>query len=431
MSKLQDKLAGQIPSLREAVKSLQKEHGSKVISTVTIEQAYGGMRGVKSLVCDTSEVPPDKGLIVRGTPIANLTDRLPEEVLWLLLTGELPNADELADLKADLNARAVVPDYVWAVLSAMPEDSHPMVMLNTAILVLQRESVFRQRYDAGLKKDEYWIPTLEDTLNIVAQVPAIAAGVYRQRFGKGPRLASNPALDWAADYAQMLGIPDPTGEFAQLMRLYMVLHCDHESGNVSAMATATVNSALSDLYYSLSAGLNGLAGPLHGLANQECLVWILETNKKFGGTPTNEQLKKYAEDTLASGRVVPGYGHAVLRITDPRFDAFLAFGKEHCPEDPVFLTVSRVFDTVPDELKQIQKIKDPWPNVDAGSGALLYHFGLTEFPYYTVLFAVSRALGVCSQAVMARALGLAITRPKSVTTRWLQNFVATVPPAGT
>ena len=424
MSKLQEKLAGQVPSARETVKKLQKDHGTKVISQVTVEQAYGGMRGVKSLVCDTSEVPPDKGLIVREMPVATLTERLPEEVLWLLLTGELPAADELADLQADLRGRAAVPDYVWAVLAAMPADSHPMVMLSTALLALERESVFRQRYDAGLKKDEYWIPTLEDTLNIVAKLPAIAAGIYRQRFAKGPRIASKASLDWAAGYAHMLGIPDPSGEFAQLMRLYMVLHCDHESGNVSAMTTATVNSALSDLYYSLSAGLNGLAGPLHGLANQECLAWILDTNKRFGGAPTHEELKKYAEDTLAAGRVVPGYGHAVLRITDPRFDAFLAFGKKHCPTDPVFQTVARVFETVPDVLKQVQKIKDPWPNVDAGSGSLLYHYGLTEFPYYTVLFSVSRALGVCSQAVMARALGLPITRPKSVTTKWIQAEVA-------
>ena len=98
--------------------------------------------------------------------------------------------------------------------------------------------------------------------------------------------------------------------------------------------------------------------------------------------------------------------------------------------DPVFQTVARVFDTVPDVLKQVQKIKDPWPNVDAGSGSLLYHYGLTEFPYYTVLFAVSRALGVCSQSVMARALGLAITRPKSVTTKWIQSAIVTAPPAG-
>ena len=178
----------------------------------------------------------------------------------------------------------------------------------------------------------------------------------------------------------MLGLVDPKGEFAKLMRLYLVLHSDHESGNVSAMTTATVNSALSDLDYSLSAGLSGLAGPLHGLANQECLAWVLETNKKFGGRPTQAQIRAYAQETLSAGRVIPGYGHAVLRITDPRFDAFLAFGKQHCADDPVFQTVANVFDTVPEILKTVQKIKDPWPNVDAGSGALLYHYGLTEFP---------------------------------------------------
>lgn len=424
MSKIHERLAQQIPGFRDTVKALQKEQGTKVISQVTVEQAYGGMRGVKSLVCDTSEVPPDKGLIIRCIPVAQLTEKLPEEILWLLLTGELPNKNELEDLQADLKKRSKVPDYVWAVMKAMPADSHPMVMFNTAILVMEKESVFRQRYDAGMKKDEYWNPTLEDALNIIAKLPAIAAGYYRMRFNKGERISSNPALDWAADYVHMLGLPDPKGEFAKLMRLYMVLHSDHESGNVSAMTTATVNSALSDLYYSLSAGLNGLAGPLHGLANQECLAWVLEVNKKFGGSPSHEVLKKFAEETLSSGRVIPGYGHAVLRITDPRFDAFLAFGKKYCAGDPVFDTVAKVFEVVPDILKQIQKIKDPWPNVDAGSGGLLYHYGLTEFPYYTVLFSVSRALGVCSQAVIARGLGLPITRPKSVTTKWIQAEVA-------
>lgn len=420
MSKIHTVLSNRIPAWRDEVKKIQKEHGAKVISQVTIEQAYGGMRGVKSLVCDTSEVPPDKGLIVRGRPIGEFTENTAEDIMWLLLTGDLPTKEETIDLQKELRSRAKVPEYVWAVMKAMPADSHPMVMLNTAILVMEKESVFRQRYDTGMKKDEYWTATLEDTLNLWGVLPGLAAGIYRMRFNKGERIASDPKLDWGADYAHMLGLPDPKGDFAKLIRLYMVLHCDHESGNVSAMTTATVSSALSDLYYSLSAGLNGLAGPLHGLANQECLAWILETNKKFNGSPTHEQLKKYAEDTLASGRVVPGYGHAVLRITDPRFDAFLAFGKKYCADDPVFQTVAKVFEVVPDILKTIQKIKDPWPNVDAGSGGLLYHYGLTEFAYYTVLFSVSRALGVCAQAVIARGEGLPITRPKSVTTKWIQ-----------
>ncbi len=423
MSLLFEKLSKKIPMWRDEIKALQKDYGDKVISEVTVAQAYGGMRGIKCLVCDTSEVPPDKGLIIRGIPVKDLKDKLPEEVLWLLLTAELPSNEELEEIKKELNARNKVPEYVWNVLKAMPKDSHPMVMLNTAILVMEKESIFRQKYDAGMKKDDYWSATLEDALNIIAKLPNIAAGIYRMRFDKGPIIPPDPKLDWAANYVHMLGLGDPNGEFTKLMRLYLVLHSDHESGNVSAFTGATVNSALSDLYYALSAGLNGLAGPLHGLANQECLAWILDTIKKFNGLPTEQQLHDYAWETLNAGRVIPGYGHAVLRVTDPRFDAFLEFGKKYCSGDPVFETVARVFDVVPNVLKEIQKIKDPWPNVDAGSGALLYHYGMVEFPYYTVLFSVSRALGICSQAVIARGTQMPITRPKSVTTEWIKQEV--------
>jgi citrate synthase len=421
--KIRNKLAEKIPAWRDRIKALVKEHGSKVISEVTVEQCYGGMRGVKGMVCDTSDVPPDKGLIIRGIPVAQLTGRIPEEVLYLLLTGELPDSATVKELQADLDARAGVPGYVWNVLEAMPADSHPMCMFDTAILVMERESVFRKRYDEGMKKDAYWEAALEDTLTLVARLPEVAAGVYRLRYKKGPRVPHDPKRDWGGNYAAMLGLPDPNGEFAELMRLYLVLHSDHEGGNVSAFTTHTVGSALSDVYYALSAGLNGLAGPLHGLANQECLKWVLMVKDKFGGVPSHEQLKQFAWETLNAGRVVPGYGHAVLRITDPRFDAFRAFGKKYMSTDPVFQIVDRVFEIVPDVLKQVQKIKDPWPNVDAGSGAILYHYGMTEFDYYTVLFAVSRAMGVLSQIVINRAMGSPIVRPKSVTTDWIEKTV--------
>ncbi|HEX3073965.1 MAG TPA: citrate (Si)-synthase, partial [Ignavibacteriales bacterium] len=313
---------------------------------------------------------------------------------------------------------------VWNVIKSMPEDSHPMTLLNAGILAMQKDSVFAKRYDEGMKKQDYWKATLEDALNLTAKLPALAGGVYRLRFKKGDIIKPDPDGDMSSDYVKTLGIPDPDGLFKKLMGLYLVLHSDHEGGNVSALTTATVNSALSDIYYSVSAGLNGLAGPLHGLANQESLKWILETNEKFGGKPTKEQIQKYAEETLSAGKVIPGYGHAVLRVVDPRFTAFIGFGKKYCSDDPVFQTVSNVFDVVPDMLKQLQKIKDPWPNVDAASGSLLYHFGLKEYVYYTVVFGVARALGLTSQAVMARALEFPIIRPKSVTAKWIKQTVS-------
>ncbi len=424
MSKLFDKISSKVETWRNEATEINKNGGNKIISEVSVAQAYGGMRGVRSLICDTSRVPQDKGLIIRGIYLKDLVDHTPEEIFFLLLTGDLPDAEELHDLKNELKKRKKVPGYVWETLKTLPKDSHPMTMLNTAILVMQNESVFAAEYDKGLRKEDYWKPTLEDALNIVAKIPAIAAAVYRLKFDKGDLIAQDPEMDLSGDYVHMLGLGNDNNEFYELMRLYLVAHCDHEGGNVSALTTQTINSALSDLYYSLSGGFNGLAGPLHGLANQETLKWILGVMEKFDGVPTKEQLKDYVWETLNSGKVIPGYGHAVLRVTDPRFEAFLSFGKNHFPNDPIFSTVRTIFEVVPEELKKIEKIKNPWPNVDAASGSMLYHYGLKEFSYYTVVFAVSRSLGLTAQAVINRALLSPIIRPKSVTTEWIKEQIA-------
>ena len=269
MATLKEILGKKVPGLRDEIKGFVKANADKVISQVTVAQAYGGMRGVKALVCDTSVVPPDKGLIIRGKPIGELKNELPEAVFYLLVTGEMPDKNACDALKKNLKSRAQVPDYVWKVLEAMPKDSHPMVMFSLGILAMEKESVFRKKYTEGMKKTEYWDPTIEDCLTLIARLPTLAAGIYRMRFDKGSRIEPDSALDWAGDYARMLGIEDKSGEFANLMRLYMVLHSDHEGGNVSAHTCHCVGSALSDPYYAVSAGLNGLAGPLHGLANQE------------------------------------------------------------------------------------------------------------------------------------------------------------------
>jgi citrate synthase len=431
MSKLYEKLQELVPQWRKERAEVLKKFGDTEMSGVTVTQAYGGMRGVKGMICETSLVEPDTGLIIQGRPLLDIKDLWPEQTFYLLLTGDIGDEAIKKDMMMEYDKRAQVPDYVWDVLYAMPEDSHPMCMLDTAILVMEKESVFRKWYDKGMTKDQYWIPTLEDALQLLAKLPAIAAGVYRIRFNKGGLIPYTPGLDWGGNYANMLGLPDPDGGFAKLMRLYLHFHCDHEGGNVSANTCHTVGSALSDAYYAVSAGLNGLAGPLHGLANQECLNWIIETMEKFGGAPSEEEIRDYAFETLRSGKVVPGYGHAVLRVTDPRFTGFNQFGNEHMPNDPVFQTVDRVFKVVPVVLREYSEervkagknpIANPWPNVDAGSGCLLNHYGLTEFSYYTVLFSVSRAMGMLSQMIWNRAVGTAITRPKSVGSKFIRTL---------
>jgi citrate synthase len=185
-----------------------------------------------------------------------------------------------------------------------------------------------------------------------------------------------------------------------------------------------VGSALSDPFLSFSAALNGLAGPLHGLANQEALAWLIEVKEKFGGIPSRDDLRAFAWDTLNSGKVIPGYGHGVLRVVDPRFTAQLQFAKAYFPEDEMIRLADLVYQVVPEVLKEQGKAKDPAPNVDAVSGALQYYYGVREFQFYTVLFGISRALGVTANYVWARALGLPIERPKSVTMKMLEDMVA-------
>lgn len=423
MSLLKAKLASQVPDLKERVRNLGKNHGSKVISEVSVEQVLGGMRGIKSLICDTSEVGLDYGLVIRGIPILELTDKLPEDVLWLMLTGVLPTEEESKDLQKELNARMDVPDYIWNILDAFPKDVHPMNALSGLVTALGNDSKFRREYDKGLKKDLFWDYTLEDSLDLIAKMPVVASAIYRKRFGKGDRIMPKKDLDWGANYAYMLGIEGNIEEWYKLMRMYMVVHCDHESGNVSAFTSHVVGSALSDVYYSLAAGLNGLAGPLHGLANQECLKFVIELLNHFGKVPSDDELRSFAKERLDKGLVIPGYGHAVLRVTDPRFTASLDWGKKVIPNDDRFVVVEKLFNIVPQLLIEQGKAKDPWPNVDAATGALLYHYGIKEFEYYTVIFSVSRALGICSQLILSRAMGEPITRPKSVTMDWLEKTV--------
>lgn len=419
-----DKLKEKIPLWREEIKNINLNHGNKVLSECNVSQVYGGSRGVKCLLCDTSVVEPDKGLIIRGFPILNLVDKLPEEIFYLLCTGEFPNENELKNLQEEVNLRSEIPEYVWNVIKSMPKESHPMAMLSSAILSMQKESIFTKKYNEGLSKNDYLEPMLEDALNLLAKVPSIAAGIYKIKYNKGEIVKYDNNLDLGANYAKELGFNDEN--FIRLIRLYIVLHCDHESGNVSQNAANTVSSALSDVYYSVSAGLNGLAGPLHGLANQECLRFIIQIRDRFGGVPDDERLREFCKDTLIKGRVIPGYGHAVLRVTDSRFTAFMDFGKSIDLKDDIFKIVEKLYTIVPNVLRDGGKAKNPWPNVDAVSGSLLYYFGLKEFEYYTVLFSVSRVIGMLAQIILNRSLGMPIIRPKSVSTEWIKEFVSQI-----
>ncbi|MBP1602200.1 MAG: gltA [Acidobacteria bacterium] len=432
MSRLKEKLRQKIEAWRPRTAKLVKEHGDVKLGDVTIGQAIGGARGVKCLVTDISYLDPLEGIRFRGYTIPETLERLPkvpgsempyvEGHVYLLLTGDIPTMDEVVEVAEEFKKRKAVPQYVFDILRAMPRDTHPMTMLSAAILAMQRESVFVQKYNAGISKMDYWDPTYEEALDLLAKLPQIAAYIFRMKYRSDTIIPPDPNLDMGGNFAHMMGIGKP---YDDVSRLYFILHSDHESGNVSAHTGHLIASALSDIYYSLSGMINGLAGPLHGLANQEVLRWIQGVMDKMGGkVPTDEEMKKFVWDTLQSGQVVPGFGHAVLRKTDPRYMAQREFCLKHLPDDLIFKYVDVLFRVVPPILEQQGKAKNPWPNVDAQSGVIQWYYGVKEYDFYTVLFGVGRAIGVAANIVWDRALGYPIERPKSVTTAMLEEVAA-------
>jgi citrate synthase len=433
---LTETLMAQVPEKQKKIAELKKEHGKKVIGEVTIDQCIGGARGVKCMLWETSNLDPLEGIRFRGLTIPDCQKVLPtfsgvagdgeplvESLIWLLLTSEVPTNEQAASLTAELHARSKLPDNVIPLLNSLPKDMHPMTQFTIGLNACQVDSKFAKAYADGVHKSEYHKYALEDILDVFAKLPEIAATIYRNVYFDGV-VSKDTSLDYSGNFCRMLGYDDPS--FDELMRLYLCIHTDHEGGNASAHTTHLVGSTLSDPYLSYSAGLNALAGPLHGLANQEVLKWIQQLSDKFqkeGKEVNAETITEFAWDTLNAGKVIPGYGHAVLRKTDPRYTCQREFALKHMPDDELFKVVDTIYSVMPDILTEHGKTANPFPNVDSHSGVLLWHYGFTQFQYYTVLFGVSRAIGGLSQLYWDRALGLPLERPKSVTPEWLWSQV--------
>jgi citrate synthase len=431
--RLKDKLQNKIHEWRPRTERLLKEFGDVVVDQITISQIIGGMRGVKSLVTDISYLDPMEGIRYRGYTLPEVFEKLPkppgaempyvEGLFYLLLTGDIPDAEELNEIVDEFNKRRILPRYIYEVIDSMPCCSHPMTVFSTAILTMHRESFFAKKYlSAKLHKEDYWDPMYEDVLNLLAKLPEIATYTYAKLYRDGKRIQSNPNLDFGANFAHMMGIGKPYDDVA---RMHFITHADHEGGNVSAHTGHLVGSSLSDVYLSISAMINGLAGPLHGLANQEVLRWVHWLRDKMDNrVPSEEDMKKFVWETLKSGQVIPGFGHAVLRKTDPRYMLQREFSLKHLPDDPIFQYVDMLYKVVPPILLEQGKAKNPWPNVDAQSGVIQWHYGVTEYDFYTVLFGIGRSIGICANLIWDRALGYSLERPKSLTTEMLEDLAA-------
>ncbi len=430
--RMDERIAAQLPKWRKQIQQLIEQYGDSAFEKVTVSQIYGGLRGVTTIVSDISHIDPDAGIRLRGYTITELLDILPKAegteipmaggLFYLLLVGELPTFEDAMIVENTWYERSSLPPHLLALIQAMPRNTHPMILFSQAIMALQSDSVFSRRYQEGMHKEDYWEATLEDSLNLTAKLPSIAAMIYNHLYRDGELTSPNPHLDWSANFAHMIGKGDDR-EYHDLCRLFFIIHSDHEGANASAHAARLVNSTLADVYYACSAGINALAGPLHGLANQGCITWLLQVYEHFKGLPSKEQLETYVRKTLDNGLVIPGYGHAVLRTTDTRFTAQRDFALKHLPDDEIFKLVEQVFEVVPNILMESGKIKNPWPNVDAINGTLQYHYGVREFDFYTVLFGISRIMGFTAGLVWDRGIGKPIERPKSITTSNLEKFI--------
>jgi citrate synthase len=359
-------------------------HGERVIGKVKVDDAVLGMRGLPVMFYDGSSLDPISGITFRGHSIPEFCERsqkapggsepLPEAMFFLLLTGRYPTDEELKLLLVNWQHRGVLPKADTAFILSLPREFHPMTMLSMSLLHQQTHSKFFKAYQAGINKARYWEYYFEDSMDLLARLPHICATIYRHKYHNSKLIEPDHNLDWAGNFGHMLGFQD--FQMKECLRGYISIHADHEGGNVSAHTSQLVGSALADPYLSFSAAINGLAGPLHGLANQECLKWLTELKDYHkGAAPSKQIIEEYVRKTLGEGKVIPGYGHAVLRNTDPRFLHLKSFADRNIKDDYICDLARQCFDTIPDILKTVGKIKNPWPNVDAFSGALLQHYG--------------------------------------------------------
>ncbi|KAJ7940706.1 citrate synthase-like protein [Mycena leptocephala] len=402
---LKETLQEVIPGKQEQLKKLVHIHP---LHSFKVENIIGGMRGIKAMLWEASVLDPNEhsGLPESLAPAPGGKEIIAESMLWLLLTGQVPTEAQTRQLSRELAEKGDLPSFVENLVDSFPSTLHPMTQLGMGVAALNHDSLFQAAYEKGIKKSEYWTYTLDDCINLIARLPALAARIYRNVYKPGtPLPAINKDLDLVGNYSALLGFGD-NHSLTEYLRLYIALHGDHEGGNASrTLLVHLVGSTLSDPYLSYSAALFALAGPLHGCpANQEVLRWQMTMQKELGSDVSHEQIKEYLWKTLKGGQVVPGYGHGVLRNPDPRFIALQEFcdARPELQESSIIRLVKKTYEVAPGVLKEHGKTKNPYPNVDATSGCVLYHYGLTEFKYYTVIFGVSRALGALTQLVWAR-----------------------------
>lgn len=407
--KKSDKMSDGINDEQKNEQKDEKRVEKKVLMELTEDHLETGLRGVPVGYCTTSSVDPVKGLFYVGQAIEDIAEQDPEDVIFLLINKRQPNAAEKAAFSADLRKRQHVDQAVYTALKGLPKDGHPMKWMLAGLTVAGM---------VGVTGD--W---KEDCLNVIAQIPVISAAIFRIRSGWGEPIEPSNDLGYMENFVSMLGVPgltaQQTANLTHMMRVFDVVHLDHGGGNLSTFVGKAVASGHADLYESLVGAMAALAGPLHGRANQECLEFIQSCVRTVNGKVDRDSVQALLKQKLANKEIIYGFGHAVLRVEDPRARALRKVGDVMCPNDTNFKMVKLLAEVGPEVLKTNPKISNPYPNVDSASGSLLMYAGLTDPEFYTVLFGLSRCVGIAVQIVYERTearggKGTPIIRPKYI-----------------
>ncbi len=371
----------------------------EVLFQITKEHLETGMRGFPVGYCPTSTVDPNKGLFYMGRPVAQLAFCRPEEVIYLLMFGKEGSPQEIETFFADMQKRSHLKPETIKAIQNLPRQGHPMKLFSAAVLILGMLE----------KNGDY----REDCLNLIAKIPQLAAVVINHHAGWGETPLSKPELGYMENFAAMVRVPGAN----EALKLFNIVHYDHGGGNLSTFVGKAVASGLEDLYGSMASALCALAGPRHGRANQDCLEFLRTVVKEVGENATAEQVETLIRSRLAKQQLVFGFGHAVLRVEDPRAGLIYDYLKKEYPNHPL-VKIALLLRTVGTKvLSENRKVTDPYPNIDAISGTLLVVAGFDYPEYFTVLFGLSRVVGIARQVVYERleargGKGTPIVRPK-------------------
>ncbi len=379
---------------------------SDVLFEIKEENLETGMRGYPVGYCTTSEVDPLTGLFYSGIPLSDCVTKEPEEVIFLLYHGRLGSEEEVNEFSKQLQKRAKLPREVIDQIKLLPKNGHSMKLFCASLLI---QGMFQKTNDYK-----------EACLDLIAKAPELVATIINYHAGWGDTPKSEPELGYMENFTAMLNIPNKkTKELTEVFKLFNILHYDHGGGNLSTFVGKAVASSLEDMYGSMAAAMAALAGPRHGKANQDCLSFVEEILKETGENATAEQIEKLIRTRLANDQLVFGFGHAVLRVIDPRAVIFYDLANKKFANHPLVKIASLLKSQGTKVLSENPKISNPYPNVDAISGVVLTASGFPYPEYFTILFGLSRIVGIAIQIVYERCdarggKGTPLVRPEYI-----------------